>query len=240
MKTPIFVRSFSEEEREVLQAGLRSKDTFTLRRSQMLLASSRGEYAPRIAESLGSAGSKRCATPSMISTRGAWMLSLPDPRAPEGPGTPSTRRVLRLSKRCSTTPRGSSDTTRACGLWGWQHRRASRRGLRRGGYLGRPSGPPWRAFSEFAGREPSGGSPPLTPCMKEKKPPRPTDERGRSRSRHLGGGFPGRVLVEPGGSAHLEQLERGGKADAPHSTVGGQRRPRAEGRLLLRTLSART
>lgn len=53
MKTPIFVRSFSEQEREALQAGLRSKNTFTLRRCQMLLASSRGEYAPRIAESLG-------------------------------------------------------------------------------------------------------------------------------------------------------------------------------------------
>jgi transposase len=53
MKTPIFVRSFSEEEREALQAGLRSKDAFTLRRCQALLASSRGEYAPKIAESLG-------------------------------------------------------------------------------------------------------------------------------------------------------------------------------------------
>jgi transposase len=53
MKTPIFVRSLSEEEREALQAGLRSKDAFTLRRCQILLASSRGEYAPRIARSLG-------------------------------------------------------------------------------------------------------------------------------------------------------------------------------------------
>lgn len=53
MKTPIFVRSFSEEEREALQAGLRSKDTFTKRRCQALLASSRGEYTPKIAESLG-------------------------------------------------------------------------------------------------------------------------------------------------------------------------------------------
>jgi transposase len=53
MKTPIFVRSFSEVEREALQAGLRSKDAFTLRRCQILLASSRGEYAPKIAESLG-------------------------------------------------------------------------------------------------------------------------------------------------------------------------------------------
>src|SRR5215212_3241083 len=35
--------------------GLRSKDTFTMRRSQMLLASSRGECAPKIASKLGCA-----------------------------------------------------------------------------------------------------------------------------------------------------------------------------------------
>jgi transposase len=55
MKTPIFVRSFSDEERERLKAGLRSKDTFTMRRSQIILASSRGERAPRIAKNLGCA-----------------------------------------------------------------------------------------------------------------------------------------------------------------------------------------
>ena len=55
MITPIFVRSLSEEERQSLKAGLRSKDTFTMRRSQMLLASSRGERAPKIALNLGCA-----------------------------------------------------------------------------------------------------------------------------------------------------------------------------------------
>jgi transposase len=53
MKSPIFVRPFSEQEREALEAGLRSKDAFTLRRSQMLLASSRGDEAPQIASNLG-------------------------------------------------------------------------------------------------------------------------------------------------------------------------------------------
>jgi transposase len=53
MKPPIFVRKLSKEERKRLEAGLRSKDTFTLRRSQMLLASSRGDEVPRIAENLG-------------------------------------------------------------------------------------------------------------------------------------------------------------------------------------------
>jgi len=53
MKSPIFVCSLSETEREQLQGGLRSKDAFTLRRSQILLASSRGEEVPQIAASLG-------------------------------------------------------------------------------------------------------------------------------------------------------------------------------------------
>lgn len=52
MKPPIFVCTLSEEERERLEAGLRSRDTFTLRRSQMLLASSRGDEVPQIAENL--------------------------------------------------------------------------------------------------------------------------------------------------------------------------------------------
>lgn len=52
MKPPIFVRELSKEEREALEAGLRSSDAFVLRRCQILLASSRGERAPRIAENL--------------------------------------------------------------------------------------------------------------------------------------------------------------------------------------------
>ncbi len=53
MKTPIFVRTLSKKEREALENGLRSKDAFVLRRCQILLASARGERAPRIAENLG-------------------------------------------------------------------------------------------------------------------------------------------------------------------------------------------
>jgi transposase len=53
MKPPIFVRTLSKEERRELEAGLRSSDAFVLRRCQILLASSRGEHSPRIAENLG-------------------------------------------------------------------------------------------------------------------------------------------------------------------------------------------
>jgi transposase len=47
------VRPPSEEERQVLAAGLRAADAFTLRRCQIVLASARGEHVPAIAHSLG-------------------------------------------------------------------------------------------------------------------------------------------------------------------------------------------
>lgn len=53
MRPPIFVRTLTDEERAALEQGLRSKDAFVLRRCQMLLASARGERAPRIAAYLG-------------------------------------------------------------------------------------------------------------------------------------------------------------------------------------------
>ncbi len=55
MKPPIFIRKLSNEEQKRLESGLRSKDAFTLRRSQMLLASSRGDEVPQIALNLGCA-----------------------------------------------------------------------------------------------------------------------------------------------------------------------------------------
>ena len=55
MKPPIFVRELSENEREELEAGLRSKDAFVMRRCQVLLASARGLSPPKIAENLGCA-----------------------------------------------------------------------------------------------------------------------------------------------------------------------------------------
>jgi transposase len=52
MKPRIFVRDLSEEERQSLCTGLRSSDAFVLRRSQILLASARGETVPKIARAL--------------------------------------------------------------------------------------------------------------------------------------------------------------------------------------------
>ena len=53
MRPPIFVRDLTKSERERLALGLRSKDLYELRRCQILLASARGEWVPRIAATLG-------------------------------------------------------------------------------------------------------------------------------------------------------------------------------------------
>jgi transposase len=52
MKAPIFIRPFADVERRQVEAGLRSSNAFVLRRSQILLASARGERAPQIARHL--------------------------------------------------------------------------------------------------------------------------------------------------------------------------------------------
>ena len=50
---PLFVREPTPEEREALQAGLRSTDAFVLRRCQIVLASARKERAAQIAATVG-------------------------------------------------------------------------------------------------------------------------------------------------------------------------------------------
>ena len=52
MKAPIFVRPLTDAEREAVEMGLRSPNAYTLRRSQIVAASARGEHIPRIARSL--------------------------------------------------------------------------------------------------------------------------------------------------------------------------------------------
>ena len=55
MISPIYIRTLSPVEQAGLEAGLRSSDAFTLRRSQILLASSREQCPKAIARNLGCA-----------------------------------------------------------------------------------------------------------------------------------------------------------------------------------------
>ena len=53
MKSPIYVRPLTDDERDRLEAGLHGSSAFVLRRCQILLASARGERPPQIAASVG-------------------------------------------------------------------------------------------------------------------------------------------------------------------------------------------
>lgn len=53
MKPPLFIREITHSEREELQAGLRSREAFTLRRAQILLASTAGQRPSQIAAQVG-------------------------------------------------------------------------------------------------------------------------------------------------------------------------------------------
>ncbi len=53
MKPPLFVRTLTDPERQALKAGLRSPNSFTLRRCQILLQSADGRRPRDIAASVG-------------------------------------------------------------------------------------------------------------------------------------------------------------------------------------------
>jgi transposase len=53
MKQPAFVRSLTDDEQQRLKAGIRSRNLFTIRRCQILLASARGQPTNLIAKTLG-------------------------------------------------------------------------------------------------------------------------------------------------------------------------------------------
>src|SRR6188508_3345788 len=52
MKAPLVVRPLTDAERNAVEIGLRSSNAYTLRRSQIVAASARGEHIPRIARNL--------------------------------------------------------------------------------------------------------------------------------------------------------------------------------------------
>jgi transposase len=55
MKPPLFVRELTDPERQAIGVGLRSREAFTLRRAQILLASADGQRPSRIAARVGCA-----------------------------------------------------------------------------------------------------------------------------------------------------------------------------------------
>jgi transposase len=119
MRPPIFVRSLSDTEKEQLGTALRSKDAFAMRRVQIILASERGERAPRIARSLGCGSQTARDAIHNFNERGLDALE-------EGSSRPKRTRAAfdqesaeRLRGMLPTARRGSSGARRACGRSRW-------------------------------------------------------------------------------------------------------------------------
>jgi transposase len=139
MKPPLYVRPLSDDERDTLKAGLRSSNAFTLRRSQILLASARGRRPREISEDLGCAsqtvrntirafnqrglaalqeGSHRNHTPrAVFDAAGLEQLQGLAHRSPRDFGYPTSLWTLELlaaesARQGLTTQRVSDDTIR--------------------------------------------------------------------------------------------------------------------------------
>ncbi len=71
----MFVRALTQAERRGLEAGLRGRDGFRLRRCQVLLASARGEHAPAIAKAVGCSPQTARAAIAAFNARGLASLA---------------------------------------------------------------------------------------------------------------------------------------------------------------------
>ena len=105
MRVPIRVRAITDDERQALEAGLRSSDAVVLRRCQILLASIRGDTAPCIAAHLGCSDQTVRDVLHAFNAEGAAMLARRSTRphtirvAIDAAGAERLRAVLHASPR---------------------------------------------------------------------------------------------------------------------------------------------
>lgn len=119
MRRPIFVRELTENERKVLEAGLRSDSAFVLRRSQIVLASSRGERAPAIAQAVGCDDETVRDVIRAFNTQGVGVLERRSSRPHHIASAFSDEGAERLKGMLHESPRKYGKGT---SVWNWQHR----------------------------------------------------------------------------------------------------------------------
>ena len=198
MKPPLFVRALTDSERQALQAGLRSREAFTLRRAQILLASADGQRPSQIAARLG------CAVGTVRNTLHAFET--------EGP------RCLDERKRGPKDAQPILDEAKAEPLKGILHQSPRRFGKTRSTWTLdllaavvfeqklTPRRLSHEAIRQAVKRLGHGWKRAKTwitspdPAYARKKNAGPADPVGDDAS-GLGVGVPGRVLVEPAGVA---------------------------------------
>jgi transposase len=104
------VRALTDDERQIVETGLRSPDAIVLRRCQILLASARGETAPRIAEHCGCSDQTVLNVLQRFNAEGVAMLGRRSSRphtirvAIDAAGGERLREVLHASPRAFGKP----------------------------------------------------------------------------------------------------------------------------------------
>ena len=162
MRTPIFIRPFTQDEQRQIQAGLRSSDAFVMRRCQILRASARGERAPAIARQLGCDDQTVRNVIHEFNTSGLHVLQ-------EGSSRPHRLRTAftqegaeRLKDEARTAARTILARSAAPGRWNWPLRSVSSRGSSPGRSPTKACGVPLND-SKPTGSAPNTGSPAPTP-----------------------------------------------------------------------------
>ena len=126
--------------------GYALKDAFTLRRSQMLLASSRGTEVPQDRRESGMPASQTVRDAIHDFNRRGMDALVAGSSRPKRTRAAFDEKSAKPCASCSTALRGSLGETLASGPLRWQRRSLSRRGLPKGGSPEKRSGPLLCAF----------------------------------------------------------------------------------------------
>lgn len=112
MRKPIFVRTLTTDERQELKAGLKASEPFTVRRSQIILASARGDLVPRIAEWLGCDEQTVRNAIHAFNTRGVKALAMGSRRPTSLAPVFTDARLAQLKSLLHRSPREFGKATR--------------------------------------------------------------------------------------------------------------------------------
>lgn len=211
MKPPLFVRELSDTKRRALHAGPRSREAFTLRRAQILLASADGQRPSRIATHVG------CAVGTVHNTIHAFEKEGADCLGEKTRGAKDAQPILDEAKAdplkgiLHQSPRrfGKTRSTWTLDLLAdvafeqdLTPRRLSHEALRQ---AVKRLGHGWKRAKTWI------TSP--DPAYARKRSAGPVDPVGGV-APGVGAGLPGRVLVESAGSSGDARLDRRGRAVA--------------------------
>ncbi|MFL5702149.1 MAG: helix-turn-helix domain-containing protein [Ktedonobacteraceae bacterium] len=127
MRTPIFIRPFTQDEQHQIQAGLRSSDAFVMRRCQILRASARGERAPAIARLLGCDDQTVRNVIHEFNASGLAVLQEGSSRPHRLHTSFSQDGLVRLKDEARIAVHATLAKSAGCGPWSWRPKSASSR-----------------------------------------------------------------------------------------------------------------